>query len=985
MKITFDNSVQMSAEQTNTYRAHAESKYIAGNYGAGNRAAGNIMTACAQTRDISDNVMNRNAYDFSKSRGLHGWNAEDLKQNAGAENVSQMHNFMAVMSNSLSDEDFAKMQEDGYDPKDINAEDMVTILDTIKAELLKADVHVAGYTDSIDSNTLLKITGSQGYARQLSEEDAGHMAECMAAEDIPLTEENLTDAGEAWQRGQELTEMSDGSLRFMITNELAPTIDNLYLAQHSGAGSYAGQSAAFFKEDMPGYLGQKAADADLTALQEQMGQIVEAAGFPINEETLREAGFLVEADIPLNTDTFIRLHTLTQLSLPMDAEEILNSVTAAMAEGKPAGEADLTVQESIYRRAVNTIEDYDRRYEEIPGTAAQTPAEITAKRQLEEVRLLMTVEANVKLLKSGFSIDTAPIEETISALKMLENSQTGQAQTVRDAADLCMETLQKTREIPYMPAASIGRFISGRETLTIDGLYEAGMEIREAYRSAGEAYEAMFTEVRTDLGDNIRKAFQSVDTLLSELGLELTDENRKAVRSLSYNNMDVNEENIQKIKGASGVVARVVEKMTPMSVLKMIRDGVNPLQTSMEDLEEYLSGQDTYAEDSEKYSRFLYRLEQNNEITPEEKESFIGIYRLLRQVEKSDGAAIAKLVDTGAEVSFKNLLSAVRTGHVKGINVKINSEFGGLVEAIQKGVSIDSQIDSAYNQEILQKIREWGSKETGIPEILEQLKEPVTIQNITALQEINRDGMAPFKKIQAVREKFTSGMDGGESPEAADTLTGWTDVFLGETEAPAADNTDTAFTDKAHFTESYEELLTAYEEEAKELTFSGEAHSLDIKLLQTGVRQLGLKRAFAAQEEYEVPCMVGDELTSVHLKMIHDETDKGHFYVRTDSEVFGTLSGDFRMENGEISGMFTAASAEAEGVLYKAAEFLTQEAEEKSLKTGKIEIVTGVKEASPQKEASAVGETADLYKAAGAVVYALRKSLQTERTESYEN
>ena len=45
MKITFDNSVQMSAEQTNTYRAHAESKYIAGNYGAGNRAAGNIMTS----------------------------------------------------------------------------------------------------------------------------------------------------------------------------------------------------------------------------------------------------------------------------------------------------------------------------------------------------------------------------------------------------------------------------------------------------------------------------------------------------------------------------------------------------------------------------------------------------------------------------------------------------------------------------------------------------------------------------------------------------------------------------------------------------------------------------------------------------------------------------------------------------------------------------------------------------------------------------
>ncbi len=254
---------------------------------------------------------------------------------------------------------------------------------------------------------------------------------------------------------------------------------------------------------------------------------------------------------------------------------------------------------------------------------------------------------------------------------------------MRDAADLCRETLQKTREIPYMPAASIGRFISCGNPDN-RRLVRSCMEIREAYRSAGGAYEAMFTEVRTDLGDNIRKAFQSVDTLLSEPGLELTNENRKAVRSLSYNNMDVTEENIQKIKKDIRVVARVVEN-EPMSVLKMIRDGVNPLQTSMEDLEEYLSGQDTYAEDSEKYSRFLYRLEQNNEITPGGKKfPFIGIYRLLRQVEKSDGAAIGKLVDTGAEVSFKNLLSAVRTGHVKGINVKINSELAVLSKPFRR-------------------------------------------------------------------------------------------------------------------------------------------------------------------------------------------------------------------------------------------------------------------------------------------------------------
>ena len=43
--------------------------------------------------------------------------------------------------------------------------------------------------------------------------------------------------------------------------------------------------------------------------------------------------------------------------------------------------------------------------------------DITARRQLEEIRLRMTAEVNVKLLKRGFAIDTAPMEELIEAAK----------------------------------------------------------------------------------------------------------------------------------------------------------------------------------------------------------------------------------------------------------------------------------------------------------------------------------------------------------------------------------------------------------------------------------------------------------------------------------------------------------------------------------------------------------------------------------------
>ena len=39
---------------------------------------------------------------------------------------------------------------------------------------------------------------------------------------------------------------------------------------------------------------------------------------------------------------------------------------------------------------------------------------------MEEIRLSMTVEANYRLLRSGFSLETAPLEDVIGELKNLE-------------------------------------------------------------------------------------------------------------------------------------------------------------------------------------------------------------------------------------------------------------------------------------------------------------------------------------------------------------------------------------------------------------------------------------------------------------------------------------------------------------------------------------------------------------------------------------
>ena len=63
--------------------------------------------------DISGTVMDNNAY-----KG-HGMTAEEVMQAAGQIDLAVQREFMTVMSNFVSKEDYNKMMEEGYHPADI--------------------------------------------------------------------------------------------------------------------------------------------------------------------------------------------------------------------------------------------------------------------------------------------------------------------------------------------------------------------------------------------------------------------------------------------------------------------------------------------------------------------------------------------------------------------------------------------------------------------------------------------------------------------------------------------------------------------------------------------------------------------------------------------------------------------------------------------------------------------------------------------------
>lgn len=720
--------------------------------GAAREAGGSVHKAGSRgfSVDFSGGMPGNQAYD------KQGKTIEDVMAEAAATDVSLQKDYMTVMSNSMSDEDFAKLSEEGYDPGVMEPEEAVTIVDTIKAELAESGTVIAGYNDDIDVETLKKITGSEVRAQEIL--DAFHQY------DIPVTEKNVQDAQSAMEMAEQITkqlqsgtkEDIEGVKKYLLENHLSPVLENLYRAIYSGSHDADVQGRGYFAESTGGYYGRKADQMDVSALQASMEKVIKEAGYEVTEETLQDAAWMVETGLPLTAESFAELNHINQ------------AIAGITQDGRTANVTDFLGQESLLEKAVRVeqeaaaitdaavdkvVADGDRldlahltaaqeKIESEAGRQENTESDaivqgeasdrsVYARRQMEEVRLYMSVQVNYRLLKQGISIDTTELSALVENLKAAEQEiqrvlfgrsgegsntgsdamNTGDAAmaSIKEMSALFQETISKVRAIPGMPASILGELLQENKTafsqnVTVEMFYETGAARQSAYAAMEERYEPLMTAPMAEYGDSIKKAFRNVDDILQEMNLETTEGNRRAVRILGYNGMEISEENIRAVKETYATVSRVINKMTPAATLDLIREGVNPLTVSMEELENHLADRDGGSqEEMEKYSHYLYRLEQRNEITPEEKESYIGIYRLLHQVEKRDGAAIGSLLNQGAEINFKNLLTAVRN-HKRGrMDYQVDDDFGALKEEIagEGGYrnSITMAIETAYREQ----------------------------------------------------------------------------------------------------------------------------------------------------------------------------------------------------------------------------------------------------------------------------------------------
>ena len=485
----------------------------------------------AYTSDSSQNIRGiGSSYDItasltdSKAYGGEKMSVNDLKNSVKARDVQVCQDYMTVMSNAMSEEDFGKLVANGGNPGSIEIKDSVTIVDKIKLAVARSGQDIKGYTDTLDKETIKAMTGLE------SMEAAAGQA------DITLSKDLCKEISVAVQEISEVTEMTEGMMKDFVSTGKPLTIDNLYLSKHTNCQDTREQGGKYFTIEAPGYLAEKGASVNEESLKGEVTDLLLNLNIEPSVENVEDGIWLVKNSLYVNEENLESLKEVKSVTLPMKDEEISKVISIAIADGKEPKDALVTAKESIYDEAVRITDELEK--------VIDTPF-IKAARVLEETRLKMTTEANLLLLKSGFHIDTKDMEAYVEALKKIE-----QTPEFKEAAEV-VKVSDTVEAIKSMPVNFIAPMADKIATASLEEIHETAAPIKARFEVANIAYEQVGTEVRRDLGDSIKKAFRNVPEILESMGLEDTAENERGVRILGYNSMPITKESLETVKEVS--------------------------------------------------------------------------------------------------------------------------------------------------------------------------------------------------------------------------------------------------------------------------------------------------------------------------------------------------------------------------------------------------------------------------------------------------
>ncbi len=525
--------------------------------------------------------------------------------------------------------------------------------------------------------------------------------------------------------------LNDKTIVKLLRDESPLTLENIYVAKHSVKGDYNGEA-------------KKLSSSDWSKLSQEISKLFETEGIEKSPENLKLAKLMVENDVAVTKENIDKALFLKHLKNNIDdalviSEAVKNIVASgsvgtiplynmynsANSQDEAASELsddivavlkalpklndrhiDQLVRSQLPITLKNLKEVLNNSLNVGGNKQEQKTSEkidaITAKRQLMEIQLKMTEESAVRLSQKGISIDTEPLKKVLDELRKLEQESYAKNLRMVGASDSPENVKQMNnlfsmiREISPLTNNVFSYALQHKNELNIEGVHNA-VKTAQLFKDL----ETFATVPSTRFNDSFAKIKDQFKPLVEELGLNATEQNVRAAAILSKNEMDVTEENIISVKTVDAKITEVRNRLHPNIAASIIKDGLNPAKLHVDDVIKYIDDFSAkYADDlSDKIPELVAEMDRDKQLTDDQRDSMIAIYRMLNTISQNGSAALGVVVKNDIDLTLGNMLSASKyfketSGKKSKLDYTVDENFGSLEQIVRD----ESNIAAAFEK-----------------------------------------------------------------------------------------------------------------------------------------------------------------------------------------------------------------------------------------------------------------------------------------------
>ncbi len=898
------------------------------------------------------------------------------------------------VSQSISSEELRQLEMMGIDVDTANMTDIMGMVNTLRynaetQETAELMAKIAVDKGQLDSVTMMGGNVSVG-GTKISGVSVGDIlvAEETKTQEVATPKEDVTaQVKDAQDKAVNIAtafdvKLSDTEAIYLLKNDMELSKENIYKAHFSGMK-----------------LAEGISDKVLTDIEPQLLKVIEQAGLEVNQESMEAAKLLMSNQVPVTTDNLRKYMDMKPFMGKTPEEAGIPDMVAEISEEMVDVKAAKLYEEvrsidvrHIYQMATEgktvTIAsavkysmskeqlskgDIESSYNNLEFSDAKA---VTAMRQMEEIRLSMTSAMAGKLIKLDMNVDTRDLTKVVAMLKNIELNMTKEAfysqgvNPTEENVSLYQEVSAKVNAIGKAPEGIIAAPLMG-EAFTIEGLHrritpvadaengamngqtnqgtQGGLVSEAQMETVRRSYESVGTAPRKDMGDSISKAFANVQDILKEMDMPVNYETQRAVRILGYNQLEITEVNINQIMDYDRQVNDMLNTFYPEAVIGMIKEGINPLDVPIDELNKKIRNRNynNGVTEAKNFATFLRDMEKQGALTSEERESYIGMYRVMEKLSKSGDREAGYLFANGSRLTVRNLITAMRSRKAAGVDIGIDDSFGMLLDVSVDGKRMDQQIEAAFGNASVGDVDEKNGLDEAykllkdnVEKFMEENSVEISAVNIRAVNAMLNQPGSVYSLVSELlgRMKFrndtTEEMVDQEMENITDSISG-EDIPVEFTMESLLE----CFRGSEEMSLKYEDLRSSVTELMYQWGVGGTLSQMDIATIKTVNAGFNIMSAMAKQDKFQVPVQTEQGTRVMNLTIKKDGANPGLVQVAMDTEPYGHLVVSLKAgEDGSLYGQALSDSSEGNYALKEAGDIFKAELVAAGYNTDNVEI-----------------------------------------------